>query len=263
VNLAGRTVLLTGATGGLGQAIARRLHGAGAQLILTGRRTDVLEPLAAEVGGRALAADLSSAADVDRLLAETGPIDVLVANAGLPAAGRLRTFSVEEIDRALAVNLRAPMVLARALVDGMIERRRGHLVFMSSLLGKAPSGGGSVYAATKFGLRGFALALREDLARHGVGVSVVLPGFIRDAGMFHESGTKLPFYVGTKTSEEVARAVVTAIERDRAEIGVAPLAMRVGAALVGLAPGPILPIQRRLGADKVSDQLEVGQANKR
>jgi short-subunit dehydrogenase len=263
VQLGGATTLLTGATGGLGQATARALASRGALLVLTGRRADVLEPLASEVGGRALAADLSSAADVDRLVAEAGPIDVLVANAGLPAAGRLRTFSVEEIDRALDVNLRAPVVLARALVDGMIERRRGHMVFMSSLSGKAASGGGSVYSATKFGLRGFALALREDLQRYDVGVSVVLPGFIRDAGMFHESGTKLPFYAGTKTPDEVARAVVEAIERDRAEVDVAPFAMRVGAAIAGLAPGPILAVQRRLGAQKVSDQLETGQANKR
>jgi short-subunit dehydrogenase len=263
VQLGGATTLLTGATGGLGQAIARALAARGALLVLTGRRVDVLEPLASELGGRALAADLSSADGVDRLLAETGPIDVLVANAGLPAAGRLRTFSVEEIDRALAVNLRAPMVLARALADGMAERRRGHMVFVSSLSGKAAGGGGSVYSATKFGLRGFALSLREDLARHGVGVSVVLPGFIRDAGMFHESGTKLPFFAGTKTPEEVARAVVEAIERDRAEIDVAPFGLRVGAALAGLAPGPVLALQRRLGADKVSSQLETGQANKR
>jgi short-subunit dehydrogenase len=263
LQLGGATTLLTGATGGLGHAIARALAARGALLVLTGRRADVLEPLASELGGRALAADLSSPDGVDRLLEEAGPIDVLVANAGLPAAGRLRTFSVEEIDRALAVNLRAPMVLARALGDGMVERRRGHMVFMSSLSGKAASGGGSVYSATKFGLRGFALALREDLQRHGVGVSVVLPGFIRDAGMFHESGTKLPFYAGTKTPDAVARAVVEAIERDRAEVDVAPFALRMGAALAGLAPGPISAIQRRLGADKVSQQLETGQVNKR
>ena len=88
--------------------------------------------------------------------------------------------------------------------------------------------GSSVYAATKFGLRGFALALREDLAPKGVGVSVILPGFIRDAGMFAESGAKLPPYVGTKRPEDVARAVVKAIEHDRAEIDVAPLAAARG-----------------------------------
>jgi uncharacterized protein len=263
MQLGGATTLLTGASGGLGQAIARALAARGALLVLTGRRADVLEPLAAEVGGRAVAADLADPADVGRLLADAGPIDVLVANAGLPASGRLASFSVDEIDRALAVNLRAPMVMARALMDGMVERRRGHLVFVSSLSGKAASGGGSVYSATKFGLRGFALGLREDLVGSGVGVSVVLPGFIREAGMFHESGTRLPPFAGTKKPDDVARAVVEAIERDRLEVDVAPLPLRAGAALAALAPGPIAALQRRLGGAKVSEQMAAGQANKR
>jgi uncharacterized protein len=263
VQLGGATTLLTGATGGLGHAIARALAARGALLVLTGRRVDVLEPLASELGARALAADLSTAAGVDRLLKDAGPIDVLVANAGLPAAGRLRTFSVEEIDRALAVNLRAPVVLARALGDGMIERRSGHMVFVSSLSGKAASGGGSVYSATKFGVRGFALALREDLQRYGVGVSVVLPGFIREAGMFHESGTKLPFYAGTKTPDEVARAVVEAIERDRAEVDVAPFGLRAGATFGSVAPELSARLTRRLGGDQIAREMEAGQASKR
>jgi uncharacterized protein len=263
MQLGGATTLLTGASGGLGHAIARALAGRGALLLLSGRRADALEPLAAEVGGRAVAADLSDPAGVERLLAEAGPIDVLVANAGLPGSGALDSFTVEQIDRALAVNLRAPIVLARVLMEGMIERRRGHLVFMSSLSGKAASGGGSVYAATKFGLRGFGLGLREDLAPYDVGVSVVLPGFIRDAGMFHESGTRLPFFAGTKTPQDVAQAVVRAIEHDRPEVEVAPIALRAGAALAGLAPGPVAAVQRRLGASAVSDQMAAGQADKR
>ena len=128
--------LLTGATGGIGQAIARALAARGARLVLTGRRADVLEPLAAEIGGRAVVCDLAEAAEVERLLGEVGDVDVLVANAALPASGALSTFSVEELDRALAVNLRAPMVLARALSAGMVARGRGHLVFVSSLYGQ-------------------------------------------------------------------------------------------------------------------------------
>src|SRR3954447_12183123 len=108
MNLHGRTVLLTGATGGLGQAIAPRLRDAGASLVLTGRRADVLEPLAAELGGRALAVDLADRQAVASLAAECADVDVLVANAGLPASGEALGFSVEEIDRALEVNLRAP-----------------------------------------------------------------------------------------------------------------------------------------------------------
>jgi uncharacterized protein len=263
MKLDGARVLLTGATGGLGQAIARALAARGATLTLTGRRAEVLGPLAAEVGGRVIVSDLALADAPARLLAEAGDVDVLVANAGLPGSGRLNSFTPEQIDRALDVNLRAPMLLAHGLTEAMVARGRGHLLFMSSLSGRAASPGTSVYAATKFGLRGFALALREDLAAKGVGVSVILPGFISDAGMFAESGAKLPPYVGTKRPEDVARAVVKAIEANRAELDVAPLPLRAGAHLAALAPGPIGTIQRKLGAAATAAQFEKGQADKR
>jgi uncharacterized protein len=263
MNLAGAHVLLTGATGGLGHAIARALAARGASLTLTGRRAEVLEPLAEELGGRAAAADLADPAAPARLLADAGQVDVLVANAGLPGSGALTSFTEEQIDRALTVNLRAPMMLAHALTPGMVERGRGHLVFMSSLNGRAAPTGTSVYSATKFGLRGFGLALREDLAEKGVGVSVILPGFISDAGMFAESGAKLPPYIGTKKPEDVARAVVKAIEQNRAELDVAPLPLRAGAILAALAPGPVGTVQRKLGAAKTSDSVARGQAGKR
>jgi uncharacterized protein len=263
MNLAGAHVLLTGATGGLGHAIARALAARGASLTLTGRRAEVLEPLAEELGGRAAAADLADPAAPARLLADAGQVDVLVANAGLPGSGALTSFTEEQIDRALTVNLRAPMMLAHALTPGMVERGRGHLVFMSSLNGRAAPTGTSVYSATKFGLRGFGLALREDLAEKGVGVSVILPGFISDAGMFADSGAKLPPYIGTKKPEDVARAVVKAIEQNRAELDVAPLPLRAGAILAALAPGPVGTVQRKLGAAKTSDSVARGQAGKR
>ena len=263
MKLDGARVLLTGATGGLGQAIARALHERGASLLLTGRRLDVLTPLAEEVGGRAIASDLADPGAVDTLLSEAGRVDVLVANAGLPGSGGLHSFTVEEIDRALTVNLRAPMLLAHALSPAMVQRGSGHLLFMSSLAGKAGAPGSSVYAATKFGLRGFGLALREDLAGKGVGVSVVLPGFIRDAGMFAESGGKLPPFVGTKRPDDVARAVVKAIEQNRAELDVAPLPLRAGALLASVAPGPVGAVQRKLGSVKTSESIGRGQAGKR
>ena len=263
MNLGGQTALVTGASGGLGQAIARALADRGAHVILTARRVDVLEALAQETGGRPVACDLSDRAAVETLVADAGPVDVLVANAGIPASGRLHSFSVEEIDRALDVNLRAPMILARLMADGMVERGGGHIVFLSSLSGKAATVGSSVYSATKFGLRGFAMGLREDLRPRGVGVSTVFPGFIRDAGMFHDAGTKLPPYVGTKTSDEVGAAVVRAIEHDKAEIDVAPIPLRFGVAFTGLAPELAAMVQRRMGASDIAGEMERGQRNKR
>jgi uncharacterized protein len=263
VNLAGRTVLLTGATGGLGHAIARRLRAAGAELVLTGRRTDVLAPLAAETGARWLAVDLADSAAVQRLASECADVDVLVANAGLPASGELTSFSVEELDRALAVNLRAPMVLARQLTEGMVARRSGHLVFMSSLAGKVGTPRSAIYSATKFGLRGFAQSLREDLRPSGVGVSAIFPGFVRDAGMFHDTGTRLPPGVGTVAPAAVADAVVRAIERNRGEIDVAPVGLRAGAKAAGLAPDLAAAVSRRLGGQKIAEQHVTAQTTKR
>jgi short-subunit dehydrogenase len=263
MNLGGRTALVTGASGGLGQAIARTLARRGADLVLTGRRVEVLEPLAAEVGGRVVAADLSDRDAIPRLVEEAGPVDVLVANAANVGSGHIESFGVEEIDRALDVNLRAPMILARLMCEGMAERGGGHMVFISSLSGKAGTVRTSIYAATKFGMRGFAMALREDLRPRGVGVSTIFPGFIRDAGMFAESGAKLPGYVGTKAPQDVADAVISAIERNRAEVDVAPIGLRIGTTIASLAPELAANVQRKLGADDLASQMESGQRSKR
>jgi uncharacterized protein len=263
MNIGGRMALVTGASGGLGHAIARALARRGAEVVLSARRAEVLEPLAAELRGRALPCDLSDRDSIARLVEEAGPVDVLVANAGVPGSGRIESLTVEQIDRALDVNLRAPMVLARLMCGGMAERGGGHIVFVSSLNGKVGAARTSVYSATKFGLRGFAQALREDLRPRGVGVSTVLPGFIRDAGMFHDSGGKVPGYVGTKTPEDVADAVVSAIEHDRAEVVVAPPFLRMGTTVAGLAPDLAARVQRRLGADRIAAGITGGQRDKR
>lgn len=261
MQISGSTVLLTGATGGIGHAIARALAPRGAKLILTGRRAEVLEPLTAETGGRALAVDLSDRAEVARLVAESGEVEILVANAALPASGTLESFTVEQIDRALEVNLRAPIILAHELVPQMLSRGRGHLVFISSLSGKVSSPRASIYNASKFGLRGFAGALRADLRESGVGVSTVFPGFISDAGMFADAKVELPKGVGTSTPEEVAAAVLTAIEKNRGEIDVAPLPMRLGSAFAGIAPELAASLSRRMGGEDIARDMYAGQSH--
>ncbi len=263
MNVHGRRVLVTGATGGLGQAIARALRGRGARLVLTGRRVDVLEPLATELAAKAIVADLGTPDGVAGLVEQLGEVDVLVANAGLPASGPVLEYTPEQLGRALDVNLRAPMLLARAVAEPMVARGTGHLVFVSSLSGKAASPGSGVYSATKFGLRGFALGLREDLIGTGVGVSTVFPGFIVGAGMLDDAGVQLPFYAGTRRPEHVARAVLRAIEGERAEIDVAAAPIRVGAALAGLAPRPVYAVQRALGARSIGERLGTAQRHKR
>jgi short-subunit dehydrogenase len=265
VSLLSGNVLLTGATGGIGQAIARSFASRGASLTLTGRRAEVLEPLAQELGGRALGCDLSRREDLQTLIdhAQAAAIDVLVANAALPASGILTDLTQEQIDRMLEVNLRAPVALARALAPGMVERGHGHMVFISSLSGKVASPASSIYSATKFGLRGFALGLREDLRPQGVGVSTVLPGFIREAGMFADAQIDLPRGVGTKSPEDVAAAVIRAIERNRAEIEVAPATLRLGAGFAGVAPQLASFFSRLMGGERVASDLADGQRDKR
>jgi short-subunit dehydrogenase len=223
----------------------------------------VLEPLAQQLEARTAAVDLADPAELERLVRESGEVDILVANAALPASGALDSFTVQEIDRALDVNLRAPIVLAHALVPQMVERGRGHLLFMSSLAGKAATPGTAMYNASKYGLRGFASALRADLRTTGVGVSAVFPGFIRDAGMFADAGVKLPAGVGTRTPEDVAEATVKAIERNRGEIDVAPLPLRASTVFASLAPELAGNVARKLGAEDISRKLEAGQRDKR
>jgi len=266
IRLSGATALVTGATGGLGRAIGRGLTSAGARVILSGRRQDALEQAAAELGAAGtIVADLAVAADVRRLAdqALAAGVEVLVANAALPASGLLTDLAPDQIDRMLNVNLRAPITLARALAPEMIARRRGQMVFVSSLAGKAASPASSIYSATKFGLRGFALGLRADLRPHGVGVTVVAPGFISGVGMYARTGVHLPPFAGTRPPEAVAGAVLRAIERNPPELEVAPLQMRLGATIGSVAPGLAAWGSRLFGSEQIAHEFAERQRDER
>jgi short-subunit dehydrogenase len=254
--------LVTGASGGLGRAIAAALRAEGAELIVTGRRPEAVEAVAEEVEGQAIVADLADRSQLTKLLHEAGPLDVLVANAALPASGDLSEWKQEQIDRVLEVNLANPIAMTRALLPAFRARGSGHFLYVSSLAGKVPSRGGSLYSATKFGLRGFAGGVRADVYGTGIGVSVVFPGFVRQSGMFADSGASLPIGIGTVTPSAVANAVVKAVRRNQAEVDVAPLALRTGAMIGALAPRLAAMAQARLGRG-VSEQLIAAQRVKR
>jgi short-subunit dehydrogenase len=145
----------------------------------------------------------------------------------------------------------------------MIERHGGHVVLIGSLQSKAATTGASVYCATKFGLRGFALSLRAELAASGVGVSIVMPGFVSEAGLNADAGVKLPFYVGTRRPGQVADGVVRAIRDNRAEVIVAPPTLRAGTWLANLAPELAARATRLLGGDRIAREFEKAQARKR
>jgi short-subunit dehydrogenase len=266
MELAGRKALLTGATGGLGRAIATALAERGATVTLSGRSLEALEAMAAELPGtghRALSADLAEPGAAEKLAAEAGPIDVLVANAGLPGTGRLPDFTADELTGTLRVNLEAPMLLARAFEKGMVEQGSGHMVFVASLSGKSATPLSSVYNATKFGLRGFALGLRADLDPLGIGVSIVSPGTIREAGMYADSGAPPLPGLGTGTPGQVAAAVVKAIEQNKVEVTVAPVQQRLLAHFALTSPGIAVKIASGDAGQKAAASVAAGQKDKR
>jgi short-subunit dehydrogenase len=154
-------------------------------------------------------------------------------------------------------------MMARELGPSIAERGEGHIVLIASLAGKVGSPRSSIYNATKFGLRGFAFGFREDMHPHGVGVSIVSPGFVREAGMFHDAGSEPPPGLGTTTPDRVAKAVTQAIRRDRIEITVAPLRMRFLAEFGYRHPEFAARVQRSGGADRIAANLAEGQADKR
>jgi short-subunit dehydrogenase len=263
MNLRGARTLITGSTGGLGQAIARACRGRGADLILTGRDATVLDRLAADLNAKPVVADLARPDDVRRLVDTVGDIDVLVSNAALPGGGRVETFSVDEIDRVFDVNLRAPVVLSREFTPGMAERRRGHVVFVSSLAAAFPTPGLSLYNATKSALRTYSLSLRGELAPQGVGVSILYPGPISEAGMWAHTGLAPPMGLRLKSPGQVGAAVVRAIQRNSAEISVAALPLRLGAKIAQFTPATFARLASRFGATEVTDAMADALRHKR
>jgi short-subunit dehydrogenase len=268
VRLQGKRVLLSGATGGLGRAIAAELAAQGATLLLSSRKAEELAQLAGSLPGGAdrhqpIVADLAEPGAAEELVEGAGDLDGLIANAALPATGRLESFSSEEVQRALRVNFESPILMARAIAPRLVDKGEGHLVFIASLSGKIGSPRSSLYNATKFGLRGFVFGLREDLHPHGVGVSVVSPGFVREAGMFADSGAKPPPGLGTTTPKKVAEAVARAIREDRNEITVAPMRQRLLTEFGYRHPEFAARVQRRGGAARIAEELAEGQSDKR
>jgi short-subunit dehydrogenase len=272
VEIEGKRILVSGATGGIGRAITERLAEKGAKLVLSSRKEEELRELARSLPGGArrhkvVVADLAKEGAPEKLVREAekgGRLDGLVANAALPASGKLEDFSQRELARAVRVNLEAPIRMTRELAPKLVEQGEGHLVYISSLSGRAATARASLYAATKFGLRGFAFGLREDLIKKGVGVSLVSPGFVAEAGLFADSGAETPPMMGTTTPKKVAKAVDRAIRRNRSEIAVAPLLQRRLATFAGRHP-ELAGRATRSGdtAEKAADAVAAGQTDKR
>ncbi|HRV59821.1 MAG: SDR family NAD(P)-dependent oxidoreductase [Solirubrobacterales bacterium] len=266
MEIAGKKVLLTGATGGIGRTIAGTLAAAGANLILSARSAEALEELAGSLPGSGhsvIVSDLGTPGAAGKLAASAGEVDVLVANAALPSTGRVTDLTDEQVARMLRINLESPILLAQALLPGMLERGRGKLVMIGSLAGKAGSPRSSIYNATKFGLRGFAFGLAADLNDTPVSLTLVAPGFVREAGMFADSGADAPPGLGTTTPGKVADAVLRAVDSDRIEITVAPLIQRTMAHVGLMSPHISHRVQSGPAGQNAADSLASGQTEKR
>lgn len=183
-NLSGKTALVTGATGGIGGSVARALHAQGATVALSGTRKEVLDALAAELGERAFVvpADLSSKESVEALVpaaeAAMGGVDILVNNAGLTRDGLFMRMKDEDWDLVLRVNLDAAFRLSRAAIRGMMKKRWGRIVTVTSVVGTTGNAGQANYAASKAALVGMSKALAAEVASRNVTVNCVAPGFI-------------------------------------------------------------------------------------
>jgi 3-oxoacyl-[acyl-carrier protein] reductase len=184
-DLTGKTALVTGATGGIGAEIAKVMHAQGAHVVLSGTREAVLQDLAQQLGPRtsAVAANLADAAAVDGLIeaaeaAAGQPIDILVANAGITKDGLLLRMKDEDWEQVLKVNLESYFRLSRAAMRGMMKRRHGRIIGITSVVGVTGNPGQANYAASKAGMIGFSKALAQEVATRGITVNCVAPGMI-------------------------------------------------------------------------------------
>jgi short-subunit dehydrogenase len=249
MELAGKRVLITGASRGIGQALAERFTAAGARVALVARSEGPLKDLADRLGGTAHPADLADRDQleglIDRVEGDGGPVDVLVNNAGVDRAGFLVDMSLEDIDFLYRVNLIAPVELCRQVLPGMLERGRGHIVVMSSMAGVGPYPGYTMYASSKAALNHFTACLRADLKGKPVGTTLVEvafvvptemaenvkanPGIRKAADRFYKLHTLVDVPLQTLTAE-----VVDAVRRGRRHVRLprrlAPLS------LIGEAP---------------------------
>jgi short-subunit dehydrogenase len=269
--LKGRTALVTGASGGLGTHIARRLAREGMNVVVSGRREDALATVAQELRGLGVKADpvpadLADLSQIDSLVerseAALGAIDVLVNNAGVETTSAFASYTREELTSSINVNLTAPLLLTHRVVGGMLSRGRGHVVFISSAAGKVGPAYQEPYAATKAGLIGLTQSLRAEYLDSAVGFSVVCPGFIAGDGMYQrmlEEGLKSNRLMGETTTAKVTDSVIDAIRRDLPEVIETGAPLRPMLAIGQLAPRLVERVAPRFGITDLFHRVAVSR----
>lgn len=240
MNFAGKRILLTGAAGGLGEATANALAKQGATLILSSRNKEKLDEMAASLPGgphEVVAADLTDPNAVAAVVEQSGSIDILIANAGRSGGWALNDTESEEIHDVIHVNFEVPVQMAKAVIPQMKERGSGQIVLIASMAGKFALPESTLYSSTKAGLRTFGWALRAELVKHNIGVTVVTPSFISEVGMFAKRNRKPPPGAGTSSPEAYVGKLLKGIEKNAGEIVIAPPQLRVIGQLSLTAPG--------------------------
>jgi len=254
--LRGANAILTGGSQGLGPLIARELALAGVNLALAARSADRLKAVADEVAQLGVAvvaipADLTREADRLQLIRRAedalGPVDLLINNAAIEPIGGFIRKTPAEIEQTVTTNVTAPAVLARAVLPGMIERRRGHIVNMASLAGKLGVPYNAIYGGTKAALFAWSDALRIELEGSGVSVTVIAPGFVTDTGMYSRHYAKPPALLGESRPADVVAGVMRALQHGDHEVVVNPRPFAPMHALYALAPGFLVGAMKRLG----------------
>ena len=250
MDIAGSTALVTGASSGIGRAVAIALATAGAQVVGLGRDMPALRSLAETSGITVLQVDLGPADELQHFVAHSlpdlPPVDILVNCAGSGRYGPLAEHSAEDIDRLLDVNVRAPIALTKAVLPGMRQRGRGRVVNVASIAGRLGVPHETVYSASKGALAVFSRALDAELAGSGVGVTVVLPGVVHTS-FFERRGARYDrAWPRPLPPERVARTIVRAITREQSEV-VVPGWLRIPIWLQAALPGLYGRLQRWFG----------------
>lgn len=218
MTLKGARTLITGGSDGIGLDLGRMLAERGARVALMARRADRLATLAAEIGALPIAGDVSKPADAEaavaRVVAEFGGLDILVNNAGFGTFGPLVDLSLEDFERTFATNVTGAMLMARAAAPHMIRQSAGNILNIASTAGLKGFANGTTYCATKFALRGMTECWREELRRHNIRVTLVNPSEVQTNFPVAAGGKERPYNEKKLRGEEIARAIVGALELD-------------------------------------------------